>query len=241
MLIIPMDTPGVEIIRNIGCRWRSDREGSEAYLRLSNARVPRENILGEAGEAFAIAQTRLGGGRIHHAMRTVGNARRAFDMMCERAVSRTTKGEPLSDKQLIQDMIAESWIEMEQFRLLVLRTAWRIDKYRDYKRVRGDIAAVKVAMPKVLNNIASRAIQIHGSLGVTDEMPFVDMIVNSFVIGLADGPTEVHKVTLARWITRNYQPHAEMFPSRHIPKLKDEARKRYADLLTRHDGDTGIA
>jgi acyl-CoA dehydrogenase len=241
MLIVPMDTPGVELIRDIGVRWRSGREGSEAYLRLNNARVPRENLLGEVGEAFAIAQTRLGGGRIHHAMRTVGNVRRAFDAMCERAVSRTTKGERLADKQMIQDMIAESWIEMEQFRLLVLRTAWRIDKYRDYKRVRGDIAAVKVAMPKVLNNVASRAIQIHGSLGVTDEMPFVDMIVNSFVIGLADGPTEVHKVTLARWITRDYKPSADMFPSGHLPKLKDDARKRYADLLARHDGDSDLA
>jgi acyl-CoA dehydrogenase len=238
MLIVPMDTAGVEIVRNISVRWRADREGSEAYLRMVNARVPRENLLGEPGEAFAIAQTRLGGGRIHHAMRTVGSVKRAFDLMCERAVSRTTKGEQLARKQLVQEMIADSWIEMEQFRLLVLRTAWRIDRYHDYKRVRGDIAAVKAAMPRVLNNVASRALQVHGSLGVTNEMPFIDMVINSFVIGLADGPTEVHKITLARQITGQYEPNPDLFPSKHIPKLRDESRKRYADVLARFAEET---
>src|SRR6202011_589094 len=118
------------------------------HIRYENVRIPADHLLGGRGDGFVVAQTRLGGGRIHHAMRTVGLVKRAFEMMCERALSRETKGELLARKQLVQQMIADSWIEIEQFRLLVLRTAWKIDKYDDYQRVRGDIAAVKVAMPK---------------------------------------------------------------------------------------------
>src|SRR5260370_26419350 len=110
MLIVPMDTAGVEIVRNISVRWRADREGSEAYLRMVNARVPRENLLGEPGEAFAIAQTRLGGGRIHHAMRTVGSVKPAFDLMCERAGSRPTNAEQLARKQLCREISAAQWV-----------------------------------------------------------------------------------------------------------------------------------
>ena len=131
-------------------------------------------------------------------------------------------------------MVADSWLELEQFRLLVLQTAWKIDRYQDYRRVRGDIAAVKIAMPAVLKNIASRALQVHGSLGISDEMPFMHMIVNSYHVGLADGPTEVHKTTLARELLAQAQPSPGMFPTYHIPLLKEEARKKYADVLTRH-------
>ncbi len=115
-------------------------------------------------------------------------------MMCERALSRTTQGETLARKQLVQAMIADSWIQLEQFRLLVLRTAWRIDKYNDYQKVRADISAVKAAMPRVLHDVASRALQIHGSLGVSHEMPFASMVLESFHMGLADGATEVHQI-----------------------------------------------
>jgi acyl-CoA dehydrogenase len=235
MLIIPTDTPGLEFVRNIPLRLNGDTDASEAYLRMTDLRVPRENLLGERGQAFKIAQTRLGGGRVHHAMRTVGMVSRAFDMMCERAVSRTTKGEVLADKQMVQDMIAESWIEMEQFRLLTLRTAWRIDRYQDYKRVRGDIAAVKVAMPRVLNSVASRALQIHGSLGVSNEMPFINMIISSYTMALADGPTEVHKVTLAKQLTAQFEPVDGLFPTRHIPKMREAALAQYADVMARLD------
>ena len=136
-------------------------------MRYTDVRIPADHLLGGRGEGFLVAQTRLGGGRIHHAMRTVGLVKSAFDLMCERALSRTTQGETLARKQLVQAMIADSWIQIEQFRLLVLRTAWRIDKYNDYQRVRADISAVKAAMPKVLHDVASRALQIHGSLGVS--------------------------------------------------------------------------
>ena len=201
---------------------------------LFRSRVPKENLLGGRGEAFVVAQVRLGGGRIHHAMRTIGLARRALDLMLERAVSRTTQGEKLSRKQLVQEMIAESWIELESFRLLVLQTAWKIDKYHDYKRVRGEISAVKAAMPGVLNRIASRALQVHGSLGITDEMPFGSMIMNSFSMALGDGPTEVHLTTLARQLLSRATPTDGMFPTMHRPALAAAAREKYADVLAAH-------
>jgi acyl-CoA dehydrogenase len=231
MFLVPADTPGVNIIRNIGLGNEAPGHGAHAYMRYEDVRVPRENLLGDRGGAFIVAQTRLGGGRIHHAMRTLGLVGRAFDMMCERAVSRHTQGEMLGRKQMVQDMVAESWIQMESFRLLLLRTAWRIDKYKDYKRVRADISAVKAAMPKVLHDVATRALQVHGSLGASNEMPFVSMVVESFHMGLADGPTEVHKVTLARQLLSQYQPSPGLFPTGHLPTRRDEALAQFADLL----------
>ena len=157
----------------MGLGAERDGDGSHGYLRYTDVRVPADHLLGDEGGAFVIAQTRLGGGRIHHAMRTIAQVRRAFDMMCERALSRQTREGPLASMQMVQEQIADSWIEIEQFRLLVLRTAWLIDKHNDYKRVRKDIAAVKVAMPKVLHDVVQRALHLHGALGVSNEMPFV--------------------------------------------------------------------
>jgi acyl-CoA dehydrogenase len=236
MFLVPTDTPGVEIIRNVGLGYESpgEDEGSHAYIRYNDVRVPKENLLGPRGGGFAVAQTRLGGGRIHHAMRTCGKVRRMFDMMCERALSRTTKGELLSQKQMVQEMIADSWIEMEMFRLLVLRTAWRIDKYQDYRKVRKDISAVKAAMPGVYRNVASRALQIHGSLGASWEMPFAKDVIESFHMGLADGPTEVHKVQVARQVLRDYTPCDDLFPTTHLLKRQEAAETKYADVLERH-------
>ena len=131
-------------------------------------------------------------------------------------------------------MIADSWIEIEQFRLLVMRTAWRIDKYQDYKRVRKDISAVKAAMPKVFHDVAARALQIHGSLGVSDEMPFAAMVIESFHMGLADGPTEVHKVTVARQVLSEYTPTAGLFPTGHLPTRREAAIARYRDVIEQH-------
>ena len=231
MILVPTDTPGVEIVRNIALGYQADEDGSHAYVRYTDVRVPRENLLGDRGQAFVVAQTRLGGGRIHHAMRTVGMVQRAFDMMCERAVSRETQGEMLGRKQMVQQMIADSWIEMESFRLLVMRTAWRIDKYKDYKRVRTDISAVKAAMPKVFHDVAARALQVHGSLGVSREMPFSAMLIESFHMGLADGPTEVHKATLARLLLSEHRPAPGLFPTGHLPTRREAAIARYADLI----------
>jgi acyl-CoA dehydrogenase len=187
--------------------------------------------LGAPGSAFVIAQTRLGGGRIHHAMRTVGQLKRCFDMMCERALSRETRDGRLADYQLVQDKIADSYIEIEQFKLLVLRTAWLIDKYNDYRKTRKDIAAIKVAMPKVYHDVAQRAMQVHGALGISNEMPFSRMMVGAQVMAIADGPTEVHKVTIAKQVLRDYKPVDGLFPSAHIPTRRAAARERYAELL----------
>jgi acyl-CoA dehydrogenase len=225
LFIVPSDTAGIEILRDVG--FAGERVPAHAYIRYTDVRVPKDHLLGERGHGFAVAQTRLGGGRIHHAMRTIGQARRAFDMMCERALSRYTQGERLADKQLVQEKIADSWIELEQFRLLVLRTAWLIDKHQDYMKVRKDIAAVKAAMPKVLQEIASRALQVHGSLGISNEMPFMNQIALSFVMGLADGPTEVHKVTVARQVLRDYQPASELFPKYSMIALRERALEQY--------------
>ncbi|CAJ1499278.1 acyl-CoA dehydrogenase family protein [[Mycobacterium] burgundiense] len=226
MFVVPAETPGIEHVRNV--------DGHHGYLRFHDVRVPADHVLGGRGEAFVVAQTRLGGGRIHHAMRTVGLVRHNFDLMCRRALSRTTGGEQLARKQLVQAAIADSWCEIESFRLLVLQTAWKIDKYQDYKRVRGDISAVKTLMPRVLNNVASRALQIHGSIGVSEEMPFMTAVRDSYVMALADGPTEVHQVNLAKAILRGYTADTDVFPDYHLIRRREQAEAKFADVLARH-------
>jgi acyl-CoA dehydrogenase len=231
LFIVPAETPGIEIVRNVGVGAESSDHASHGYVRYTNVRVPADHVLGGEGQAFAIAQTRLGGGRIHHAMRTIALARLAFDMMCERAVSRQTRFGRLADLQMTQEKIADSWIQIEQFRLLVLRTAWLIDKYQDYQKVRRDIAAVKVAMPQVLHDVVQRAMHLHGALGVSNEMPFVKMMVAAESLGIADGATELHKMTVARRTLREYQPVATLFPSQHLPTRRAEAEARLAERL----------
>jgi acyl-CoA dehydrogenase len=229
MFIVPADTPGLIIERNVGIG--DDPQATHAYLKFNDVRLCADSMLGEPGQAFVVAQVRLGGGRVHHAMRVIGQAHKALDAMCQRALSRSTQGSRLADKQMVQEKIADSWIELEQFRLLVMRTAWRIDKYQDYLKVRKDIAAVKAAMPKVLHDIAARALQIHGCLGVSDEMPFAGLIIRSFQMGLADGPTEVHKITLAKQLLRDYSPETEMFPAYHRPTAARAAREKFHEVL----------
>ncbi len=231
MFIVPAETPGIEIIRNVGVGTESEDTASHAYMRYVDVRVPADHLLGAEGAAFEIAQARLGGGRIHHAMRTIAQVRRAFDMMCERAVSRETRSGPLASLGVVQERIADSWIEIEQFRLLVLRTAWLIDQHQDYKKVRKDIAAVKVAMPKVYHDVVQRAMHLHGALGVSNEMPFFGMMMAAEVMGIADGPTEVHKVTLARLLLKDVEPAPDAFPSEHLLRLREAAEAKFADKL----------
>lgn len=222
LFVVPADTPGVTILRNVGRGDRVGGEGTHGYIHYNQVRLPADSLLGERGKGFQVAQARLNGGRMHHAMRTVGKARRVFEMLCERAVSRETRGSRLADKQLVQEMVADSWMELEQFRLLVLQTAWKADRF-GYGALRGEIAAVKALMPTVLRNVASRAIQLHGSLGTTNEMPLVAYLLDGFTMGLADGPTEVHKSTLARQILREVTPAKDIFPSEHIPAVRAKA------------------
>ncbi|WP_067650522.1 acyl-CoA dehydrogenase family protein [Nocardia harenae] len=231
MFVVPAATPGIARIRDVAVWGHEHAVGDHQYLRYTDVRVPAENLLGGRGEAFAVAQTRLGGGRIHHAMRTVGLVQSAFEMMKRRAVSRSSRGERLADKQLVQEMIADSWIQIEQFRLLVLRTAWLIDRHNDYRKVRADISAVKAAMPKVLADVAGRAIQIHGSLGVSKELPFGKWVLESYNMGLADGATEVHKINLAQALLRGTEPDDGLFPPYITPVRRAAAHERFAGVL----------
>ncbi len=237
MFLVPTDTPGVEIERNIGLGGEPLGEGSHALIHYQDVRVPNDALLGGEGQAFAIAQTRLGGGRIHHAMRTIGMANQALDMMCERALSRETQGSLLADKQFVQGYIADSYAQLMQFRLFVLYTAWSIDRHNDYRKVRKDIAAVKVLMPGVLHDIALRALQVHGALGASNEMPFHHMVLGASILGLADGPTEVHKVTVARQVLREHKATDDLWPTQHIPKRLAAAKAKFAEHLEHEVGN----
>lgn len=231
MFVVPADTPGITIVRNVGVWGHDEAEGTHAYVRYEDVRVPADHILGERGSGFAVAQTRLGGGRIHHAMRTVGLVRQSLEMMLERAVSRKSGDGRLADRQLVQEHIAESWIQLQQFRLLVLQTAWKIDQYHDYRKVIADISAVKAAMPKVLLDVVGRAIQVHGALGISTELPFGKWVMESYHMGLADGATELHKMQLAKQLLRGVQPGDELFPSGHLLAKRAQAGEKFRDVL----------
>ena len=232
MFIVPAETPGIEIKRNVATMAERDDldEGIHGYIRYREVRVPADAMLGGPGQGFKVAQARLGGGRVHHAMRTVGVCRRAFDMMCERALSRRTQGERLADKQAVQAMIADSWIELEQYRLMVLHTAWVIDT-QPHGTARTQIAMCKVAMARIYRDIVERALHLHGSLGTTGEMPLARMWMAVPSLALADGPTEVHQVTIAKQLLRRYSPADGLFPSEHIPPRLAAAQEKYAHIL----------
>jgi acyl-CoA dehydrogenase len=229
MFIVPAGTPGLKHERHIAVFGH--HEGSHGLLHYDGVRVPAANMLGGEGQAFAIAQTRLGGGRIHHAMRTVGQAQRALDMLVERALSRYTAGSLLADKQTVQNYIADSYAEIMQFRLFVLYVAWKIDRMKDYKAVRHDIAAVKVLTPQVMHNVVQRSLQVHGALGVTDEMPLASMWQGAVTMGLVDGPTEVHRLTVARTLLKNGRKAEGMWPTEWIPGRQEAARAKFAELF----------
>ena len=235
MFVVPADTPGIEILRNVSTMDEPDvlDEGIHGYIRYNQVRVPLDAMLGNPGEGFKVAQARLGGGRVHHAMRTVGKCQRAFDMMCERALSRRTQGERLADKQAVQQFIADSWIELNQYRLLVLHTAWVIDT-QPHGAARTQIAMCKVAMAKIYHDIVQRALHVHGSLGVTTETPLAHMWMSVPSLALADGPTEVHRTTVAKQVLKKYQPAPGLFPSEHIPPRREAARQKYGDVLARY-------
>lgn len=230
MFLVPAETPGVNIVRNVGLIGEPADEGAHGYMHYDNVRLPDDSVLGGVGQAFAVAQARLGGGRIHHAMRTIGSCSKAFDMMCERALSRSTQGSRLSEKQGVLAMIADSDIELRQFRLLVLEAAWIMDQ-GDHAAAVTAIARVKVATPKIFQDVVKRAIHLHGSLGVSNELPLQHMWIGAALIGLVDGPTEVHQISLAKRVLRGYKPAPGIFPTEHIPTRKIEAEKKLARYL----------
>ncbi|GAA4478174.1 acyl-CoA dehydrogenase family protein [Enteractinococcus fodinae] len=196
MMVVPMDTPGIKVIRGLPVFGYQDREG-HAEIVFDNVRVPREALLAGEGDGFMISQARLGPGRIHHCMRAIGVAERALDMMIDRAQSRVAFGEPIANRANIQDWVAEARIDIEMVRLLTLKTAYLMDTVGN-KQARTEIAAIKVAAPNVALRVLDRAIQVHGGGGVSDDFPLAMWYAHMRTLRLADGPDEVHKMTIAR-------------------------------------------
>ena len=196
MILVPRETPGLQILRNLPVFGYIDQEG-HAELLFEDVRVPASNLISEEGHGFLIAQARLGPGRIHHCMRCIGAAERALELMCARALSRTTFGQPLSERANIQDWIAESRIEIDMARLLTLKAAWLMDTVCN-KQARTEISSIKVAAPNVALRVIDRAIQVHGGGGVSDDFPLASMYAHLRTLRLADGPDEVHKRSIAR-------------------------------------------
>ena len=229
MFIVPADTPGIEIVRNYG--FYGEPDDVHGHVRWTDVRVPADNMLGGQGQAFTVAQVRLSGGRMHHAMRTLAEATKCFEQTCERVLSRATRGQRLAEWQMVQEKIADSWVQLRQFRLLILETAWLADQSHDWKAVRKNVSAVKAIMPKVLHDIAERALHLHGALGLTTQAPFSDALINSYHVGLADGPTEVHKMVLAREVLKEHSPTEAMFPEYLRWKEEERALDLYGDAL----------
>ncbi|MDE2301337.1 MAG: acyl-CoA dehydrogenase family protein [Sphingomonadales bacterium] len=234
MFIVPTETPGIEILRNVALIGDLDPEnGHHAHLRYNQVRIPADHLLGEVGGGFRVAQARLGGGRVHHAMRTVGLCNRALAMMMERAVSRETRGRKLADHQLVQAKVADSIVELEQFRLLVLKTAWIIDEVEAGRMPHGSarnwIGMCKIGLVKLYHDVVGRALEVHGSLGISLDLPLSRWYAGHMALAFADGPTEVHKSQLARAFLKKAKPAPGLFPTEHIPSRTAAALARYPD------------
>jgi acyl-CoA dehydrogenase len=203
MLVMPLDTPGISVLRGLTVFGYTDREGHGEVL-FEDVRVPASAMLAGEGDGFAIAQARLGPGRIHHCMRAIGAAERALDLMCERALSRETFGRPIAANANVQDWIAEARIELEMMRLLTMKAAWLMDTVGN-KHARTEIAAIKVAAPEVALKIVDRAIQVHGGGGVSQDFPLAEFWAHLRTLRLVDGPDEVHKRSIARIELRRFE------------------------------------
>ena len=207
MVIVPMDTEGVVVERDPAVFGYHDR-GGHPQVNFDGVRVPKTNLLGEEGSGFAIAQARLGPGRIHHCMRAIGAAERCLDLMIQRSQSRVSFGKPLAERGVIREWIADARIRIEQARLLVLKTAWMIDNIGT-KAARTEIAAIKVVAPELLTTVADRAMQLFGAAGFTDDWPLAQLYSMGRWLRIADGPDEVHRVSVARSELARLEPGAE--------------------------------
>ena len=198
MILVPTDTPGVTVERSTSVFGYSDAaHGGHAVIHYDDVRVPAANLLGEPGSGFALAQARLGPGRIHHCMRLLGMAERAVDLMIDRVKQRVAFGKPVAEQGVVQHWIAQSRIRIEQARLLVLKTAWLIDTVGN-QGARTEIAAIKVAVPEVTKYVVDRAIQAHGGMGVSQDTPLPSLYAQARLLQIADGPDEVHEMVIAR-------------------------------------------
>jgi acyl-CoA dehydrogenase len=222
MFVVPTDTPGVEFV--------PDGPRAHSHIRYSDVRVPLDHLLGPPDGAKVLAQRRLGGGRIHHAMRSIAQCKLAFDMMCERALSRRSHGKVIAEHQMVQQAIADSYAEINMLRLLVLWTAWTIDN-SSTQAARTQIAACKYTCAKTLRDVSYRAIHVFGSLGVTDLTPLQAMWAGAPTMAVMDGVDEVHKVTVANNVLKGYRPHEGLWPTEYYPHKRAAARKRFEPLL----------
>jgi acyl-CoA dehydrogenase len=238
MIIVPADTPGVDIVRDVATMENPVEQygtfGGHAEIIYREVRVPYANLIGREGEGFVLAQQRLGPGRIHHCMRWLGQSKRAFDMLCERAVSRTTHGSLLADKQTIQNWVADSLAEMTAARLMTLYAAWKMDK-EGPAAARVEIAMIKYFGAGVLYDVIDRAIQIHGALGFSTDLPLESMYRHARAARIYDGPDEVHRVTVARQTLKGYR--VTDVPTEHVPTRRQAARHKFAHLLEAETAD----
>jgi acyl-CoA dehydrogenase len=234
MLLVPADTPGVTIVRDIGTMEHPyehfGRIGGHSEILYEDVRVPKDALLGARGAGFLIAQQRLGPGRIHHCMRWLGVSRRAFDMLCEWALTRYSHGSLLSEKQTVQNWIADSAAQMQAARLMTLQAAWKMDR-EGASAARQEIALIKFFGAGVMHDVVDRAVQVHGSLGYSTDLPLEAMYRFARAARIYDGPDEVHRQSVARQILRGYEAPADGVPSEHVPTRREAARARFADLL----------
>src|SRR4051794_3635099 len=235
MIIVPVDTPGVNILRDVPTMEHPEGHevpmyGGHAEIVYDDARVPATNLLGGEGEGFLIAQHRLRPGRIHHCMRWLGVSRRAFDMLCERSLYREARGGPLAEKQTIQNWIADSAAQMQAARLMTLHAAWKMDA-QGASAARQDISLIKFFGAGVMHDVVDRALQIHGALGYSTDLPLEAMYRYARAARFYDGPDEVHRQSVARRILRGYEAPPDGVPSDHVPTMQARARERFAELL----------
>jgi acyl-CoA dehydrogenase len=234
MIIVPTDTPGVDIVRDVPTMEHPEggfgRYGGHAEIHYRDVRVPAENLLGAEGAGFLIAQQRLGPGRIHHCMRWIGVSKRAFDMLCERSLYREAHGSVLAKKETVQNWIADSAAEMQAARLMTLHAAWKMDT-EGASAARQEIALIKFYGANVLCTVIDRALQAHGSLGYSTDLPLEAMYRYARAARFYDGPDEVHRASVARQILRGYEPPADGIPTEHVPTRRAAAQEKFADLL----------
>jgi len=198
MVLVPRDAPGVRVVRALTVFGYDDRDhGGHAEIVFDHVRVPVSHVLGGEGEGFAMAQARLGPGRIHHCMRSLGMAERAMDLVVDRAGSRTAFGRPLADQGVVREWVAESRLQIEALRLLVLKTAWLMDTVGN-RAAMTEIQAIKIAVPRAVQQILDRAIQLFGAAGLSGDQPLAEMFAGARALRLADGPDEVHLASLGR-------------------------------------------
>jgi acyl-CoA dehydrogenase len=232
MILVPTDTPGVRIVRDVPTMENPVEHfgvyGGHSEILYEDVRVPYENLVGNEGEGFVLAQKRLGPGRIHHCMRWLGQSKRAFDMLCERAVSRYLHGSYLAEKQTVQNWVADSMAEMTAARLLTLYAAWKMDK-DGAPAARVEIAMIKYHGAAMLYNVIDRAIQAHGALGFSTDLPLESMYRMARAARIYDGPDEVHRVTVARSVLKGYSPVDT--PTEHVPTRRQAAVEKFAGFL----------